>query len=411
MAQTLWGNVYYRDIYAGKLQEEPGNRYSFIYDDSYIKSGNQAIAYTLQLSSKPIISEKGLHPFFDNLGAEGWLKNAQSKSLGVDSNNRFALLLGFGYDLAGAVSIIDPEPSKRRVLDHEDKATVAALIGKASLSGVQRKLLVVKEDNNYRLAEHNELSTHIVKLSSDSHHDLIGLEFLTTLAVKTLLPEDNIVEMEVIDNISAIQERALVIKRFDRTPSGERVHFEEFNQLLGKCSEEKYNGSYEDMAEFIASTSGNMSAEIDRLFRRVIVGCVIGNTDAHLKNFAMFHTRDGLRFTPAYDQVGSAFYKEYQSIALKINGVDNFILGQLAAKHIIQLGKNFGLNDKMIISAVEAIGTRIEKAQTTVITSNIGHRRMKEYLTKIMEKRWNGTFASIGSLLSRKQNKGAKNKL
>ena len=88
MASTLWGNIYYKDIYAGKLQEEPGNRYSFTYDNSYIKSGNPPIAYTLPLSAKPIISEKGLHPFFDNLGAEGWLKNAQSKSLGVDRDRK-----------------------------------------------------------------------------------------------------------------------------------------------------------------------------------------------------------------------------------------------------------------------------------------------------------------------------------
>ena len=410
MASLLWGNVYFKDIYAGKLQEEPGARYSFSYDDSYIKSDNPAIAHTLPISTKPIISEKGLHPFFDNLVAEGWLKNAQSRSLGVDSNNRFALLLGFGYDLAGAVSIIDPDPSKRSTLDPDDKITIAALTGRASLSGVQRKLLVVKEGNHYRLAKNNELSTYIAKLPSEIHPDLLELEFLTTLVVKTLLPNDDIVEMEIVENLNIIKEKALLIKRFDRNTSCERIHFEEFNQLLRHRSEDKYNGSYEDMAQFLANIPGSMMTEIDRLFRRILVCFIIGNTDAHLKNFSMFHTRDGLRLTPSYDQVGSAFYKEYQSIALRINEIENFILGQLAAKHIILLGKNFGLNEKSIINAIEDIGQRIEKAQIAVSASHIGSKKLKKHLTEIMEKRWNGTFASIGKLLLMKPSKDAKNK-
>ena len=101
MATTLWGNVYYKDVYAGRLQEEPSGRVIFTYDASYLESKHPGIAYTLPLQSEGFICEHGLHPFFDNLVAEGWFQKAQAKALGIDPKNRFGLLLGFGFDLAG----------------------------------------------------------------------------------------------------------------------------------------------------------------------------------------------------------------------------------------------------------------------------------------------------------------------
>jgi serine/threonine-protein kinase HipA len=411
MASLLWGNIYFKDLYAGRLQQEPGNRYSFTYDVDYINAGNSQIAYTLPISEKPIISENGLPPFFDNLVAEGWFKNAQAKVLGVDPNDSFALLLGFGYDLAGAVSIIDPDPIPRRNLSHEDKVTKAALIGRASLPGVQRKLLLVQEGKSYRPVKYNELSTHIAKLPSDNLAELIELEFITTLVVSKLLHDDSVVEMEIVDNIDSIKERALVIRRFDRRPSGEKIHFEEFNQLLGHRSFDKYKGSYEDMAQFIYGNPNCIISDVYKLFRRVLVCLLVGNTDAHLKNFAMLYSRDGLRLTPSYDQLGAAFYKQYQSIALKINGVEDFKIGKLLPKHILRLGRDFDFNEKVIITAVEDIGKNLNKALEAIENSNVGSKELKNRVIEIMEKRWNGTFTLIGQLLLKKQNKDAKNKL
>src|SRR3990167_3101580 len=103
MAKLRWGKVYWQNVYAGRLQEEPGGRILFTYDISYLEARHPAIAHTLPLQSKPFASESGLHPFFDNLVAEGWLKNAQARALGVGPQERLSLLLGFGADLAGAV--------------------------------------------------------------------------------------------------------------------------------------------------------------------------------------------------------------------------------------------------------------------------------------------------------------------
>ncbi|MFH1653568.1 MAG: HipA domain-containing protein [Pseudomonadota bacterium] len=410
MAKTLWGKIYFKDIYAGRLREEPGGRVVFTYDPSYLETKQSAIAHTLPLQSKSFISERGLHSFFDNLVAEGWFRNAQAKALGVDPDNRFALLLGFGFDLAGAVSVIDPEEQEHKHLDHTDDATLAALLGRASLSGVQRKLLVVKDGNQYRPVGPSELSTHIAKLSSGNLTNLIALEYLTTQAVRKLLPSDDVVDMK-ITTISSIKEEALVIPRFDRTSTGKRIHFEEFNQLSGRYSgDDKYEGTYEEMGQFILNTPGCIPAEADRLLHRILASLLVGNTDAHFKNFAMFHTRDGLRLTPSYDLVASSIYPEYQSIALSVSGIRNLAISKLLPKHLLRMGNGFGLGDETLVTAVETIGKQLPLALETLSKSNIGSKTLRNQLIDRMEKRWNGSFKLTGQLLSKKRSKDVKAK-
>ena len=340
--------------------------------------------------------------------AEGWFRNAQARTLGIDPDNRFALLLGFGHDLAGAVSVIDPEPAERRTLDHADEATIAALLGRASLSGIQRKLLVVEDGKTYRPVGPNELSTHIAKLPSGNLTNLLEFELLTTEAVRALLPDEEIVSMDIV-RLPSINEDALIIPRFDRTPTGKRIHFEEFNQLLGKYSgDDKYEGAYEDMGRFIVGTPSCIPVEADRLLRRILACLLVGNTDAHFKNFAMFHTRDGLRLTPAYDLVAASVYPEYQTIALQLAGAGGLAIGSLRAKHLLQMAEGFSVNEEALLSAVEQLRKRLPLAMEVVEKSEVGPAPLRNDLQKKMEKRWNGSFALTGQLSSKRRSKGAK---
>lgn len=427
MATVLWGNVYatvnakgsYEDVYAGRLQEEPSGRCVFTYDSSYIEAGYPAIAHTLPVRKEPYISEQGLHPFFDNLVAEGWFKNAQARALGIHPDHRFALLLGFGLDLAGSVSIVDPKPREHRVFDHADEATLAALSGRASLSGVQRKLLVVKDGAHYRPTRAAETSTHIAKLASGNLQHLIEIEYLTTLAIQKLLPQDEMVSMEVgeVNFTSSKREKALIVKRFDRNARGKKIlHFEEFNQLLGKrAGDDKYNGSYEDMAGFIHNTTNCILTDVDRLFRRILVCLLVGNTDAHFKNFAMFHTREGLRLTPAYDLVASAIYPDFQSIALAMAGKGNACvvdmrLTKLEEKHLFFLGQQFKLPEKAINRAIADINSHFSDAIKVIERSEVGTLKLKNELKTIMEKQWNRSFKLAENFLSKKLATVAKSK-
>lgn len=415
MARTHWGKVYFADHYAGRLEEQPGGRYVFTYDTTYLEHHEEegrrpAIAHTLPLREAPYPSERGLHAFFDNLVAEGWFRNAQAQALGIDPGNRFALLLGFGHDLAGAVSVEDPEPAERRRVEHADEATVAALLGRASLSGIQRKVLVVEDGKTYRPVGPNEISTHIAKLPSGNLAGLLELEYLTTLAVRALLPDDDVVGMEIV-RLPAVREDALIIPRFDRTTTGKRLHFEEFNQLLGKYSgDAKYQGAYEDLGRFILNTPGCIPAEADRLLQRVLVCLLTGNTDAHFKNFAMFHRRDGLRLAPAYDLVAASVYPEFQTIALELAGVKDLAIDSLQAKHVVALAKGFGVNAEPLADAVDRLAARLPDALTSIERSAIGSAQLKKDIQERMEKRWNGCFGSIGPLLSKRRSKGAKSR-
>src|SRR5882757_8895741 len=211
MAAALWGKVYSNNgLYAGELRQEPGGRCVFTYDAAYLDGKHPTIAFTLPLQAAPHICEQGLHSFFDNLVAEGWLRNAQARALKVNPDNRFALLLAFGHDCAGAVSVIDPAPTTEPSIDPGDPAAMAALTSRASLSGVQPKLLAVKDGRSYRPARRNETSHFIAKLPSGAIRDIIENEYLTTAANRALLPDDTIVSLE-IGSVVGVEGRALIV--------------------------------------------------------------------------------------------------------------------------------------------------------------------------------------------------------
>jgi serine/threonine-protein kinase HipA len=405
MAAALWGKVYYGGLYAGELRQEPGGRCVFTYDPTYLAGRHPALAFTLPLRPAPHVCEQGLHPFFDNLVAEGWLRNAQGRALKVNANNHFALLLAFGHDCAGAVSIVDPAPVSEPVINLDDPMAMAALSSRASLSGIQPKLLAVRDGGKYRAARSDEASTFIAKLPSGTLRDIVENEYLTTVASRALLPNDEIVHPEIA-TLEGIKERALLVPRFDRRRSGAKRHFEDFNQLFGKRSgDDKYEASYDDMATFILKTSGCTSVDAWRLYQRILVCFLTGNTDAHLKNFAMFHTAEGLRLTPAYDLVAAALYPEYRQLALAIGNASNLVLETLRPKHLVALSKSYGLDNALLTEAIKNLDQRRKAAQKAVTDAakRIDDEALGQNLLNLVERRWNGSFSSIGRFLSKKR--------
>src|ERR1700730_5840114 len=135
-------------------------------------------------------------------------------------------------------------------LDVGTREEIAALANRASISGVQRKLFAVLSANGFRPAKAAELSTHIAKLPSPDLNEVVELEYLTTVAAAALLPDDVVVELEITE-VENVQGPCLLVRRFDRTPTGDKIHFEEFNQLLERPAEARYEGSYGEMAMFI----------------------------------------------------------------------------------------------------------------------------------------------------------------
>lgn len=403
MANLLWGKVYYKEHFAGFLRQEPGEQTSFAYDGSYINAGHPAIAHTLPLQHELHISQAGLHSFFDNLVSEGWLEEAQMRLLGKRQVSRFELLLAFGQDLAGAVSVIDPEPAalSNALLETNDTKEMAVLAGRASLSGIQTKLVAKQMDGMLYPTKIGETSTHIIKFPSRYHDDLVINEYLTTLAFKELLPQDEVVELKV-GEVQGFNEQALIIKRFDRNDQGGRIHFEEFNQLLNLKSQAKYNGAYKDMTDFIYHTKGCLPTEGYRIYQRILAGLLLSNTDMHFKNFAMFHTPAGLRLTPSYDQVAATLY-QYKTVALAIYHVYDMKINELGPANVIKLGEEYNLKPAAIKMAVDSLAKYVEAAKQAISGAELGAPKIKDQLINMIGKRWNRIFSLIGKHLSKRQ--------
>src|SRR5260370_1880098 len=187
MAVSLYGTVYFKDALAGTLEQIPDGRYAFTYNPAYIEAGQPQIAHTLSRRFAPAYPH-GLHPFFDNLVAEGWLARAQARALGIRGDDRFARLLAFGMDCPGAVSVRDPRPARAPDLDAGTREEIAALANRASISGLQRKLFALRSGDNFRPAKAGEMGTHIAKLPSPDLEDVVELEHVTPIATPALLP-------------------------------------------------------------------------------------------------------------------------------------------------------------------------------------------------------------------------------
>ena len=380
------------------LEQVPDGRFAFTYATSYLDSGGPQMAFTLPRQQDPHYSF-GLHSFFDNLVAEGWLARAQARALGIRADDRFARLLAFGLDCPGAVSVVDPRPATTPDLTLGTVEEIAALTNRASISGVQPKLFAVRKGGKFGPAQRGEPSTHIAKLPSAELEGLVELEYLTTRAAAALLPDDQIVPVEVA-TVEKVHGPCLLVQRFDRTPEGAKIHFEEFNQLLGRPSEAKYEGSYGEMAAFIlANQQRQREQDVDRLFRRVLVCILLGNNDAHAKNFALLYTPEGFRLAPFYDIVAASVYPRFRrsGLALKIvNGTNPHSLSDIGAKHLSLLAKSFELNDVALRLAVADLRRQLPAAEAAIQESPAGASQWKKKLVELLRKRWNGTFDSIG---------------
>jgi|SRR3989339_1414029 len=104
--------VYYNGKKAGVLQKNVAG-YVFEYDPVYAATpGAKPISLAMPLNKK-IFEAAKLFPFFEGLLPEGWLLNITSKTLKIDKDDKFELLLHIGKDTIGAISIIPEEDLKQ----------------------------------------------------------------------------------------------------------------------------------------------------------------------------------------------------------------------------------------------------------------------------------------------------------
>ncbi len=99
---TRKADIYYRDRFAGRIEELDNGDYQFTYDETYLTDG-EPISLTLPLQAEPFESNE-LFPFFAGLVPEGWYLKIVSRITKVGKSDTFGLLLKTCGDCIGAVS-------------------------------------------------------------------------------------------------------------------------------------------------------------------------------------------------------------------------------------------------------------------------------------------------------------------
>lgn len=193
------------------------------------------------------------------------------------------------------------------------------MAGKLSISGVQPKLSLKLNSKKKELEVVAEGGEYILKPPVEAYFNLPQNENLCMTIASNLgitVPPHSLIKLQ--DN-----KWAYIVKRFDRLKT-KKIHQEDFFQILNK--KDKYSGSFEEIGKEIKGVSSVPGLDIQLLYERILYYFIIGNGDAHLKNFSITYKDDQIRLAPAYDIVCSKIYfPGEEDFALSINGKRNNI--------------------------------------------------------------------------------------
>src|SRR5690606_27085622 len=262
--------------------------------------------------------------YFQNLLPEGHNRERLARERGCSTDDEFELLAAAGHDLMGALEV-EPVPASEGIphavrlwhtamgLDVLEPGFVEMPVeDAASIPGVVTKFSAVQEGRRYTVHRQGAAGSHILKLPSTRHPDLVANEYAgyqlaravgLQCAQVLLIPR---ADADLPEHLPF--EQILAVQRFDRLPNGRRLHIEEFTQILGYEPRQKYGrGLFEDypaMLRVIDRLSADPARDVQEFVNRFVMFILMGNTDAHLKNWAMVYP-NGIEpvLAPVYDPV------------------------------------------------------------------------------------------------------------
>ena len=239
---------------------------------------------------------------------------------------------------------------------------------------MQKKLLAYRDETGFHPAAGPEdPATHIAKFNRDDLPTLVQNESLSLQLGREVLGPDEITRAEIAQ-LRGFDGVALLVERFDREGS-ERLRLEDFAQILGKPRgrefDGKYNSSYEEAAEAIGRFSARPRIDLARYFQLVVFNLVIGNADAHLKNFSLLERPEGLRLSPAYDLVNTIVYPGYdRSTALDIGGAKR-PFDAIDRRIVEAFGAAIGLPRQAISRTLDTLSRRFADAPALRLAGHV----------------------------------------
>ncbi|NIA28201.1 MAG: type II toxin-antitoxin system HipA family toxin, partial [Desulfobulbaceae bacterium] len=326
----------------GQLIQDDGGQMTFQYDKAWLtKPEPIPLSRSLPLREERF-TQKESRAFFGGTLPEESNRKVIARILGISDKNDFAMLEQIGGECAGAISFL---PEDEEIRENDDRYRELAddelvrvlrelpcrplMAGedgiRLSLAGAQDKIAVRVDNAKISIPRGSAPSTHVLKPAIDTYAGVVFNEaFCMTLANACDLNAAP-VEIRKVEDIDY-----LLAQRFDRIQDNEgniqRLHQEDFCQALGIPSEIKYQSEggpkLADSFTLIRDASSAPALDLIALLDAVIFNLLIGNHDAHAKNFSLLYMPDrSIRLAPLYDLVCTVYYMQLtDKMAMKIGG-------------------------------------------------------------------------------------------
>jgi serine/threonine-protein kinase HipA len=339
-------------------------RLSFCYAPGWLAQPNaMALSMSLPLKAEPF-DDHMTRPFFAGLLPEGQLRRLLARHLQISGQNDFALLDHIGGECAGAVTFLargqtlpaaESDDDVHWLSDEEVVAILDELPRRPmlagqdglrlSLAGAQDKLPVVFDGHRIGLPRNGTPSSHILKPPIHAVEDsVINESFCMALAeAMQLKPAKS--QIHVVLNRSF-----LLVERDDRIKEAQgrrlRLHQEDFCQSLGMVPETKYQNEggpgLAQCFDLVRRVTRPSAPHVLRLFDGVIFNVLVGNHDAHAKNFSLLYAGQTPVLAPFYDLLSTAVYPTLTpKMAMKIGSKYKF--SEVQARHWEQFAQSAGL--------------------------------------------------------------------
>lgn len=380
-------DVYFNTAKAGTLTRDDGGVLGFAYDANYLGEPDaRAISFSMPLRGEPY-GDRTVRPFFSGLLPDEGARQRLAGALGVSAGNTFGLLEIIGGECAGALSLYPPGQTPPppgddgieilddgRLRDIFGKLRERPLLGgedgvRLSLAGAQDKLAVIVEGEAIGLAKGGRPTTHILKPVIPSLDGVVENElFCMRLAERLglIVPKT---EMRRVDGIPF-----LLVERYDRLRGEDgvitRLHQEDFCQALSVPPELKYEeeggpGTKRSL-ELIDAACARPAADRLRFIRILIFHYLVGNADAHAKNYALLYQGQIPELAPLYDVVCTAAYPRLaKKLAMAIGG--RSISDTIQLKQWLTLVPETRGAERLLIRDLSDLAGRIEQDADALI--------------------------------------------
>lgn len=369
-------NVYLSGRFAGVLSRDDAGRLSFRYDSEYLASGYEAISVTLPLSVEPY-QERDIMAFFSNLLPDEGVRRTIAEILRLPFEDTFGILKEIGGDCAGAIAFWEAgkeradEIREYKSLTEEESLKILTELDRRPLgiddefrgisgAGAQDKLIACLDGKVLKLPLKGTPSTHIIKPDIERFENSVFNEYFVMRLAKACG-----INVAKCDILTLKDRHFYVTERFDREVVNGRVtrlHQEDFCQLL-KCRPEiKYQDqggpSLVECVKLIRETLRLPAVDVLEFVDRVIFNFLVGNGDAHGKNFSVLYRNGQPRLSPAYDIISTTVYPAIsKKMAMKFDGEYNF--RWITKGKIVRTFERGGIGEKIVLASIAKMCARM----------------------------------------------------